>query len=78
VKIVTVRELRNDSGAVLDRVARGEEFIVTRDGVEIAELRPRCRLGPAPADLIGRRLHLPRIDPDLLRRDFEAVSDSTV
>ena len=78
MKTVTVRELRNEGGAVLDRVARGEELIVTRDGVEVAELRPRRRLSPAPADLIERRRHLPKVDPDLLRRDIDVVIDSAV
>ncbi|MEO7259694.1 MAG: type II toxin-antitoxin system prevent-host-death family antitoxin [Jatrophihabitantaceae bacterium] len=78
MKTVTVRELRNDGAAVLDRVARGEELIVTRDGAEVAELRPRRRPGPAPADLIERRRHLPKVDPDLLRRDIDTVLDSAV
>jgi prevent-host-death family protein len=78
VKTVTVRELRNDGGAVLDRVARGEELIVTRDGAEVAELRPRRRPSPAPADLIERRRRLPKVDPDLLRRDIDGVIDSAL
>jgi len=78
MKTVTVRELRNEGGAILDRVTRGEELIVTRDGVEVAELRPRRRPGPSPADLIERRRHLPKVDPDLLRRDIDAVLDSAI
>jgi prevent-host-death family protein len=78
MKIVTVRELRNEGGAILDRVARGEELIVTRDGVEVAELRPRRRPAPAPADLIERRRHLPKVDPDLLRGDIDRLLDSAV
>ena len=75
---VTVRELRNQGGTILDRVARGEELIVTRDGVEVAELRPRRRPAPASADLIERRRHLPKVDPDQLRRDIDAVLDPTL
>lgn len=37
-----MRELRNHGGEVLDRVARGEVLVVTRDGAEVAELRPRA------------------------------------
>jgi len=70
---VTVRELRNHGGEVLDRVARGEVLVVTRDGFEVAELRPRTRRSPTPADLIARRRHLPRVDPDALRKDLDAV-----
>lgn len=43
METVTVRELRNHGGEVLDRVARGEALVVTRDGTEVAELRPRTR-----------------------------------
>ena len=78
MKAVTVRELRNDGGAVLDRVARGEELIVTRDGAEVAELRPRRRPAPTPADLIERRRRLPKVDPGVLRRDIDSVLDSAL
>ena len=73
---VTLRELRNHGGEVLDRVARGEALIVTRDGAEVAELRPRTRRSPSPADLIARRRHLPGVDPDALRRDLDTVLDA--
>ena len=78
MKTVTVRELRKDGGAVLDRVARGEDLVVTRDGIEVAELRPRRRPSPAPTDLIERRRHLPKVDPDRLRHDIDAVLDSAI
>ena len=73
---VTVRELRNHGGEVLDRVARGEAVIVTRDGAEVAELRPRARRSPSAADLIARRRGLPRVDPAALRKDLDAVLDA--
>jgi prevent-host-death family protein len=75
---VTVRDLRNHGGEVLTRVARGETLIVTRDGAEIAELRPRARRSPAPADLIARRRRLPHVDPNALRRDVDSVLDATL
>jgi prevent-host-death family protein len=75
VDTVTVRELRNHGGDVLDRVARGESLVVTRDGSEVAELRPVRRSGPSAATLIERRRHLPKVDPDRLRRDIDAVLD---
>jgi prevent-host-death family protein len=73
---VTVRELRNHGGEVLDRVARGETLVVTRDGSEVAELRPRTRRSASPADLIARRRHLPSIDPEAMRRDIGSVLDA--
>lgn len=75
---VTVRDLRNHGGEVLDRVVRGEALIVTRDGAEVAELRARARRSPAPAELIARRRHLPDVDPDALRHDMDSVLDPTV
>jgi antitoxin (DNA-binding transcriptional repressor) of toxin-antitoxin stability system len=78
MKTGTDRELCNDGAAVLEHIARGEELIVTRDGAEVAELRPRRRPSPASADLIERRRRLPKVDPDLLRRDIDAVPDSAV
>lgn len=75
---VTVRKLRNHGGEVLSRVERGEVLVVTRDGSEVAELRPRSRRSPAPADLIARRRHLPKVNPVALRQDIDAVLDPTL
>ncbi|WP_208104012.1 type II toxin-antitoxin system Phd/YefM family antitoxin [Modestobacter roseus] len=61
---VSVRELRNHGGEVLDKVARGAVLAVTRDGTEVAELRPRPRRGPSPTELVARRRSLPLVDPD--------------
>lgn len=70
---VTVRDLRNKGGDVLDRVQRGETVVVTRDGRAIAELRPLPRPSVRTAELIERRKRLPHVDPDALRRDIDAV-----
>ncbi len=40
MRVVTTREFRNSSAAVLDAVEAGETIIITRKGVEIAEVRP--------------------------------------
>ena len=60
---------------MLDRVERGERVIVTRDGRAVAELRPLPRRSARPVELIERRRGLPRVDPDVLRRDIDAVID---
>lgn len=75
---VTVRDLRNKGGEVLDQVERGESVIVTRDGRPVAELRPLPRRSVGPAELIIRRKHLPHVDPDALRRDIDAAIDPAV
>lgn len=78
VNKVSVRDLRNHGGDVLDRVSRGEVLAVTRDGTEVAELRPLPRPGPSASDLIGRRRHLPHVDPDALHRDIDRVLDPAI
>ena len=75
---VSVRDLRNHGGEVLGRVQRGETIIVTRDGAEVAELRPRRRPTPTTADLIARRRVLPQVDPEILRRDLDTALDASV
>jgi antitoxin (DNA-binding transcriptional repressor) of toxin-antitoxin stability system len=78
VKIVTVRELRNNGGDVIDRVIGGDTFVVTRDGHEVAELRP---LHPRPLDaatLLGRWRRLPHVDPGRFRDDIDSALDASL
>jgi prevent-host-death family protein len=73
---VTIRELRNHGGDVVDRVAAGERVIVTRSGRPVAELRP-VRAGQLNAAALLRRWRrLPPLDPAALRRDIDATLDS--
>jgi prevent-host-death family protein len=65
MRVITQREFRNNSAAVMDAVETGETFHVTRNGVEIAELRPltrRRRL--TAAELVDRHRRLPHVDHD--------------
>lgn len=55
VESVSVRDLRNRGGGVLDRLERGECVIMTRDGRAVAELRPLPRRSARPVELIERR-----------------------
>ena len=75
---VTVRDLRNKGGEVLDRVERGERVIITRDGRAVAELRPLPRRSARTAELIARRKALPPVDDVELRRDIDAVLDPSL
>jgi prevent-host-death family protein len=78
VPTVSVRDLRNKGGEVLDRVERGERVIVTRDGRAVAELRPLPRRGVGSDVLIERRRKLPHVDPDTMRRDIDSVVDQSL
>jgi prevent-host-death family protein len=75
---VTIRELRNHGGAVVDRVERGESVTVTRAGRPVAELRPLQPAGLSREQLVERRRLLPAVDAAWLRRDIDNVIDASL
>jgi prevent-host-death family protein len=72
---ITVRDLRNHGGDVLDRVQRGEALTVTRDGTPVARLEPLRPRGLTRALLVDRWRHLPSVDPQRLRADIDEALD---
>jgi len=78
VSEVSIRELRNHGGEVIDRVASGERMTVTRDGRPVAELRP-LRRAPARSEILARSwARLPALDAAAFRRDIDAVVDASL
>jgi prevent-host-death family protein len=75
---VTVRDLRNRGGQVLERVARGETLTVTVSGRAVAELRPLPARGLRAEALLDRWSRLPRVEPRKLRADLDEVLDATI
>lgn len=75
---VSIRELRNRGGDVIDRVERGERMTVTRSGRPVAELVPIRRAGVRSAELVERWRHLPPMDPRRLREDVDALIDTSL
>ena len=75
---VSIRELRNHGGEVVDRVAAGEHLTVTRAGRPVAELRPLARPAVTADVLLQRWRRLPRVDPAQLRADLDAVLDPSL
>jgi prevent-host-death family protein len=75
---VTVRDLRNEGGRVLDRVVAGETVVVTRDGAPVAELRPVSAPALDAASLLERWRRLPHVDPQRLRRDIDDALDASL
>jgi antitoxin (DNA-binding transcriptional repressor) of toxin-antitoxin stability system len=75
---VSIRDLRNHGGEVVDRAARGEQITVTRSGKPVAELRA----APSPAlsadALLARWRRLPPLDPYTLRADIDRVLDQGI
>lgn len=70
---ITIRDLRNHGGRVVDRIALGEHLTVTRDGKPVALLLPLEHSPLSSLALIDRWSKLPPMDPDSLRRDVDAV-----
>lgn len=73
MKTITQRELALRSKAVLDDVEAGETYHVTRNGTEIAEVRPispRRRFVPV-AELHRKWQHAPRADYRRMRAEAD-------
>jgi antitoxin (DNA-binding transcriptional repressor) of toxin-antitoxin stability system len=72
---VSIRDLRNKGGEVVDRAASGELITITRGGKRVAELRALTPPGLSAQALLERRRHLPAVDPEALRREIDEVID---
>lgn len=75
-KTISQRELRNTSGEIMRALDRGEEFLVTRNGIPVGELRPvhHRRFVPA-ARVVAAFAGAPPIDSARFRREVDAVLD---
>jgi prevent-host-death family protein len=77
-RTIPQRELRNENAKLIDAVAAGETFVVTRRGEPVAELRPiqSGRKTFITRDDLARLSNAAvRIDPDQFRRDLDANID---
>lgn len=72
---VSVRDLRNHGGDVLDSVMRGESVTVTRQGKPVAELRPIASAGTLATTILERWHAIPVLDLAALRADLDEVLD---
>lgn len=75
---VTIRELRNKGGEVIERVIGGEVLTVTRDGVPVAQLVPLPRKPLTAEALLERHRGLPALDLDEIRRELNSIIDPTL
>jgi prevent-host-death family protein len=78
VSNVAVRELRNNTAGVLERVQRGEEVTITVRGRPVATLVPieGRRRRPLPTSELLRRLKTSQADPGL-RDDLARLAGET-
>ncbi|MGW1745683.1 type II toxin-antitoxin system Phd/YefM family antitoxin [Streptomyces sp. NPDC002092] len=72
MKTITQSELRNNVTAVMAAVEAGETYRITRNGMEVAELRPTARRSRLSADeLVARHRRLPRVDYVQMRAEAD-------
>jgi prevent-host-death family protein len=80
-KTIPQRQLRNDNAQIIDAVASGETFVVTRNGVPVAELGPvrgARRTFVQKGDLLSIVFHGPRIDFEQFRTDLDRAIDQSL
>lgn len=74
MKVINQRDFRNNSAAVMDAVEEGEVYRLTRNGIEIAELRPIPRRRRLTAEeLVERHRGLARVDYIGMRREADEI-----
>ncbi|MDQ6806055.1 MAG: type II toxin-antitoxin system prevent-host-death family antitoxin [Actinomycetota bacterium] len=74
---VSIRELRNHGGDVVERATRGEAITITRAGKPVAELRAVPAPPLSAPTLLARRRTLPAVDPVAMRREIDEILDPT-
>lgn len=75
---VSIRDLRNHGGDVVDRAARGEPITITRSGKAVAELRAVSAPALSAQALIDRWRLLPAVDFDSFREDVDRLLDASL
>jgi antitoxin (DNA-binding transcriptional repressor) of toxin-antitoxin stability system len=72
MKVISQREFRNNSAAIMDAVEAGESYQVTRNGVIVAELRPLPRKRRLSAEeLVERHRRLLPVDYTQMRQQAD-------
>ncbi|MCL2652802.1 MAG: prevent-host-death protein [Propionibacteriaceae bacterium] len=71
--LISQRELRNQSAAIMNRLEAGEQFILTRDGRAVGQLIPIAgpREGVPTRELIAAFAHQPRVDYQAMRDEMD-------
>lgn len=87
--LIAQRELRNNNADILNRVEAGESFVVTRNGIAVADVVPHTDrnappMFPKTKDLAARRrvAGQPALDRDAWLRDIrdadQALDDDPI
>jgi antitoxin (DNA-binding transcriptional repressor) of toxin-antitoxin stability system len=75
---VSIRDLRNHGGDIVDRATHGEHITITRSGRPVAELRASAPTPLSAAVLLARYRLLPKIDAAALRADIDRLIDPSL
>lgn len=76
-RTISQAELRNGSAAVMDALEAGEDFVITRNGVPVGELRPlERRRDPTAEELIAAFAGLGGESLDQMRAEADAYFGS--
>ncbi len=74
--VISQRELRNESAAIMRGVERGESYTVTRNGTPVARLVPMRRRIAVPRDeVLAAFRNSPTVSRESLREDPVTVAD---
>ncbi|THV41842.1 type II toxin-antitoxin system Phd/YefM family antitoxin [Glycomyces buryatensis] len=72
METMTQREFRNNFVAIMTSVENGESYVITRNGVEIADVTPHVtRRKVTKQELLEACRKLPRVDYAEMRRDID-------
>jgi len=75
---VSIRDLRNHGGEIVDRASRGEQITITKNGEPVAELRGLPRRWVRTDVLLERWKNLPYEDPKKFRADIDSLFDTSL
>ena len=75
---ISIRDHRKKGGQVVERELRGEQFIITRDGCDVAELHPVAREPLDAKTLLTRWSAVPRIDAKAMREEVDDLLDPSL
>lgn len=75
---VSVRELRNYGGQILNRVESGESMTITRDGTPVAVISPLRHPRLSATALLENWKNVPLINAESLRRDLDQALDMSL
>jgi prevent-host-death family protein len=77
-RTIPQRELRNDNARVIDAVVSGERFVITRNGLAVAELVPvqtdRSSF-VSKRELLALAMRGPHVDLERFRADLDRAID---